>query len=120
MNESVSPPMMMLSSTHSTISTNAASTAAQPMRRNCRNQVAMTLVAPRGEPVLVVARGSSPTVGAASCHRAMREQPQDDAESNQSDQAVTAQLRGHRDDVGDHAAEERQGAADQQCRDDRQ
>src|SRR5205807_3368119 len=99
--------MMMLSNRQRTISRKAASTAAQPMMRNCRRKFAMG------------ARGGArpPPLDGKSGDRPVREEPHDDAQNNKAYQAVTAELSDHSDDVRNNAPEERQLTADQQRRD---
>ena len=48
----------------------------------------------------------------------MGEEPHDQAERDQADQAIGAEFLDEADHVADDAAEEGQGAADQECRHD--
>src|SRR5215204_3964396 len=116
MNASPSPPTMMFSSTHSTISRNAASTTAQPIVRTriSKSHITGTRWASGGW-----SSSLHPSTG-GSDQRPLREQPHDDGDGDQADEAVFPEIADQRHDVADHAAEERQSAADQQRRDDRQ
>src|SRR5215208_2728675 len=109
MNESASPPMMMFSNRQRTISRKAASIAAQP---TVRTRVRKSDMANAGWSASL-----HPSTG-GSDQGPLGEQPHNDGHGDQPDEAVFPKVADQRHDVADHAAEERQSAADQQRRDD--